>query len=127
MKTAGLTANLKRTSYIVKDPLSKEINELNKTKLTNFSRIVDLTPPDRYGVRLNSTFDYVGREKIEIVELAFDTHLVVERCVAAEFDWKFENSYWIGAEDGRVWKSIQHVHPDVPPVELQLLKPYVGS
>lgn len=127
MKTAGLNANLKRTSYIVKDPLSKKINDISKTKLTSFSRIVDLAPPDRYGVRLDSSFDYVGRERIEIVELDFDTHLVVERCAAAEFDWRFENTYWIGVEDGLVWKSIQHVHPDVPPVELQLLKPYVGS
>lgn len=125
VKTAGLPANLVETRYLSDDVLSIIVNESETLSGEGgaFRRLVDMTPPDRYDVMIGSTFVHAGRESIEISELRFDTELFVERCEAREMEWRFENHFWIGRKDGVVWRSVQHVHPSIPTIELQVLKP----
>ena len=85
--------------------------------------MVDITPPDYYGLTVESEIVYKGSENIKIAELDFKTEVFHERSVTREIDWNFENRYWVAPEDGLIWKSIQHMHPDVPPVTMELLKP----
>lgn len=126
VETAGLPANLRRTAYLDKDPLTQIINGKNKGKVGDFRRIVDMSPPDNYGVVIVSELAADGIETIEISGLTFETAVFVETCKAPEIEWSFENKYWIGREDGIIWRSIQHLHPNVPSIRLQVLKPYVG-
>lgn len=124
VQTAGLPANLVHSAYLDRDPLESVIKVNGQEVTGEFRRLVDMSPPDNYGVKISSTLRRVGAERIEIAELAFDTIVYVERCTADVMDWSFENRYWIG--DGMMWQSHQYIHPTLPPVELQLLKPYVA-
>lgn len=122
VQTAGLPFNLRHTELLAADPLSVgRPGASNKGEV--FQRLVDLTPPDRYGVVITSTLEHLGPQQIEIAELRFQTEAYQESCQAQDFDWSFENMYWVGRGDGLIWKSTQHIHPDLPPVALELLKP----
>lgn len=126
IKTAGLPKNLIKTRFLGTDPLVN-ISKLQIKKTENGKsarRLVDMAPPDNYGVVIDSVIESAGAREIEIAELRFDTELFVERCRAATLDWAFENQFWVDRKDGIVWKSIQHIHPDLPALELQLLRPY---
>lgn len=85
--------------------------------------MVDLDEPTRYGIMLASSFQDLGPASVVIAELEFDTRHIRETCRARELDWRFENDYWIDPQHGLVWRSTQHFHPEMPPVEIDLLKP----
>lgn len=121
IRTAGLPFNLRHTELLAADPLS--VGRPEASKVETFKRLVDLTPPDRYGVVITSTLEHLGPREIEIAELRFRTEAYRESCEARDFDWSFENLYWVGRGDGLVWKSVQHIHPSLPPVDLEILKP----
>lgn len=121
IRTAGLPANLKETRLIDLDPL-EGLRE-GRFETDPFRRLVDLAPPDHYQIMVTSNLELLGKESIVIAELLFDTEVFRERCSARDFDWTFENRYWVDPDNGVIWKSIQHIHPDIPPVELELLKP----
>ena len=37
-------------------------------------------------------------------------------------NWKYDNNYWVDPKDGFVWKSIQQIAPNVPPIILEITK-----
>lgn len=122
VKTAGLRYDLAATQLSPSDPLSASPHTL--TEPVRFRRTVDLRAANGYlTVPIDSTTETIGPERIEIVELEFDTILIKETCRARSVNWRFENLYWVDVYDGFVWKSIQHVARDVPPIEMQTLKP----
>ena len=121
VRTAGFPANIRNTRLLDDDPLPKIVSGPLST--ATFRRLVDLTPTDRYGILITSSLEALGPETIEIAELHFDTEVYFETCTAREFDWSFENQYWVDPKNGLTWKSVQHIHPDIPPIELELLKP----
>lgn len=45
------------------------------------------------------------------------------RCVAPQLNWSFQNAYWTDLQTDLVWKSIQHVHPKLDPIEIEILRP----
>jgi hypothetical protein len=45
------------------------------------------------------------------------------RCVAPELKWTFQNTYWTDPQTGQVWRSIQHIHPKMAPLEVETLRP----
>jgi hypothetical protein len=64
-----------------------------------------------------------GREPITILGKEIDTVRVDETCRAEKLDWSFTNSYWVNPESGRVWRSIQYLHPKGLVLEIELLRP----
>ncbi len=121
VRTAGLAANLKHTQLIDEDNLGLIHDELHPTG--SMRRVVDLGPPDRYGLLITSSLESLGPSSIEISELQFDTLHFRETNWARDLDWTFENLFWVDPGSGIVWKSTQYIHPDIPPLELELLKP----
>ncbi len=121
IRTAGLAANLKHTQLIDKDYL-RTLNE-EQSPTGSLRRLVDLAPPDRYGILITSSLESLGPSSIEISELQFNTQLFRETNKARDLDWSFENLFWVDPENGLIWKSVQYIHPDIPPLELELLKP----
>lgn len=126
VRTVGLPANLEATELLDRDPLTEPWGRLEAASPHRLRRLVDLLPGDHYGVMITSQFQILGRQVVEIAELKFYTVSILEQCSARGLGWSFENRFWIGVENGLVWKSIQHIHPDLPPVELELLKPYAA-
>lgn len=45
------------------------------------------------------------------------------RCVVPQLNWSFQNAYWTDLQTGLVWRSIQHVHPKLDPIEIETLRP----
>ena len=121
VRTAGLTANLKHTQMIDKDYLRMLKDEQHP--MGSMRRVVDLGPPDRYGILITSSLESLGPSSIEISELQFNTLHFRETNTANDLDWTFENLFWVDPENGLIWKSVQYIHPDIPPLELELLKP----
>lgn len=121
VQTAGMPFNLRHTELLAADPLL--VDQPGASDGEAFKRLVDLTPPDRYGVVITSTLEHLGPQEIEIAELRFQTDVYQESCRAQGFDWSFKNLYWVGRGNRRIWKSLQHFHPKLPPVQLELLKP----
>jgi hypothetical protein len=121
IRTAGFPANLRNTRLMDDDPVASLGNK--KPPAGSFRRLVDLVPANDYGILITSKLEAFGPQTIEIAELRFDTEVFREDCAARELDWKFQNWYWVDPKNSLIWKSTQHIHPDIPPVELELLKP----
>ena len=62
------------------------------------------------------------REKIEILEREYDVILIKEIVENKRIQWKHENLFWVDAETGFVWKSLQQIAPNVPPIVLEITK-----
>jgi len=86
------------------------------------TRLVDIVPDARYGVPVDLTLGPQAEEMIEILELTYDVVRVREVGSAPLLDWRFENTYWASRDNGFVWKSVQHLVPELGPVELEILK-----
>ncbi len=86
-------------------------------------RLFDIDEPKRYSIMVGSRFVDLGPQAVVIAELEWDTRHIRETCRAREIDWRFENDYWVDRQYGLIWKSVQHFHPDMPPVVMELLKP----
>ncbi len=121
IRTVGLSANLTRTELVDQDPVSGLV-DIEQFPVAA-RRLVDFGPPYRFNVMVEGVFEEVGRETVEILELQFDTRVFREKCTARDVDWKFTNTYWVDPENGINWKSRQHIHPDLPALDLDILKP----
>ncbi len=124
IKTAGLPDKIFNTIDIDRDPISLGLH--NKKKFTSFKRTIDFQAKSQNfpsTIKISSMFSYEGLHKIKIYDIEFDTILIKETCIAKKINWKFENFYWVDPETGFIWKSIQNVSRDFPPVILETLKP----
>ena len=126
VQTAGLQGNLRRSELLDADPLPGLGTGALASPAAALRRVMDFDQPQRYGIMVGSRFEDLGPESVVIAELAWDTRHIRETCRAREIDWSFENDYWIDRQHGLVWKSVQHFHPDMPPVVMELLKPPAG-
>ena len=46
-----------------------------------------------------------------------------EVCDVEDMKWHFRNEFWITPADGRVWLSLQYVHPRINPVLIETFRP----
>lgn len=77
---------------------------------------------DDYQITVRCRYSPVSREKVEIVEITFDLMRVEETC--SNGARRFTNLYWVDEATGFVWKSEQWVGPKLPPMTLEILRPY---
>lgn len=123
VQTAGLRGNLRRSRLLDVDPLPGLGTGTLAAPAATMRRLFDIDEPNRYGIMIGSRFEDLGPESVVIAELEWDTRHIRETCRAREIDWSFENNYWVDREYGLIWKSVQHFHPEMPPVVMELLKP----
>ena len=86
-------------------------------------RVEDFPDLGLYGVRLNCTTRPMRRETIRVLGTAIATVRVDEQCRAVSRQWNFTDNYWIEPQQGLIWRSIQHIHPEGEKIEIQLLRP----
>lgn len=121
VKTAGLPENLRETVMLGPDPVAGTLHRLDEAATAR--RLVDLDFESRFGVPVEARLESLGYATIEILERRYDTVVVREDNVAALLDWSFTNYFWVDRGSGFAWRSIQHFTPDLPPVEIEVLKP----
>lgn len=88
-----------------------------------FSWTADFADLGIYSARVDCTDAPAGDEAIVVLGKQIDTVRVDETCRSDQLDWSFTNTYWISRATSRIWRSIQHVHPRMDAVEIELLRP----
>jgi hypothetical protein len=119
-KTAGLPWNLGGTTFITPDPAADFLKPIPQSRS---SRTLDFPDLKRFSVGISSTFESRGYTTITILGQALDTQMMVENCICAEFDWEFQNIYWVDRENGIVWRTVQTSHPKLDPLQIELFRP----
>jgi len=123
VKTANLPLDNIRESRFGPhgDPVTNSLHMLGPEGMVA-ERQVDFQRERRYGARINSRFEIIGEERLVILDIAFDCLIVRESCQAREINWQFENRFWAETTTGFVWKSVQHLVREIPPITLEVLK-----
>jgi len=80
-----------------------------------------------YSVRVDCEDVPAGNERVEILGQAIDTLRIDESCRSDQLDWSFTNTFWVSRNSDRVWRSIQYIHPNMGPLEIELLRPPVSE
>ncbi len=78
-----------------------------------------------YSVSVTCQDQTAGDETIVILGKDIHTRRIDESCssTSSQLDWSFENTFWIDIVSGFVWRSIQHVHPQLDAIETEILRP----
>lgn len=86
-------------------------------------REIDLGQGEERRVAVESRFDVVGEETLLIQGNQRRCIRIDEIANMREWRWETRNSFWISPKDGRVWRSVQRYCPEMPAIEMELLKP----
>jgi len=78
-----------------------------------------------YSVPITCRDRQAGDETIVILGQNIHTHRIEESCTSegGRLDWSFRNTYWVDPERTLIWRSIQHVHPQLDAIETEILRP----
>jgi len=121
IRTAGLIQNLSGTTFSGGDPLDAGVQNLRAP--ADVKRSLDFTDLNAYGIAVNSTIEPAGAAAVDILGTPIACVHAVEHCTCPALNWNFTNEYWASAHNGVVWRSLQSIHPDFDPVEIELLRP----
>jgi hypothetical protein len=86
-------------------------------------REIDLRHADEATVAVKSRFEAKGEETLVILGQERLTRRIDEVAAMPSWRWETRNSFWVDPQDGRVWRSVQRFCPEMPPIEMVLLKP----
>lgn len=86
-------------------------------------REIDLRHADENNIAVESHFSMGPDETIVIQGREHATRRIDEVAIMRAWRWEARNSFWIDAQSGRVWRSVQQYCPEMPPIELEVLKP----
>jgi hypothetical protein len=64
-----------------------------------------------------------GRQTVKILGQPIATMRVDEACRARKPEWAFTDNYWVDLDNGRVWRSRQHIHPKGGIIETEIFRP----
>jgi len=76
-----------------------------------------------FGATAECTRKSMADENIAILGSAIPSVHIVEHCTVPSMRWNFDNDYWLDRGTGYVWRSSQHIHPNSPPVLLEVFRP----
>ena len=78
-----------------------------------------------YSVPITCQDRQAGNETIVLLGADIRTKRIEETCATAggRIDWSFRNTYWVDPDSGFIWRSIQHVHPQLDAIESEILRP----
>ncbi|MDX1303646.1 YjbF family lipoprotein [Photobacterium sp.] len=104
------------------DPLALGLH-LNSTP-TSWQHTLDWQPGYHFGYQLNSQFEQQGAAVIMIKEKPVEVLHYIERVSVSSLGLSYDNDFWVHPYTGKVLKSRQKMAPDLPYVDITLLKPY---
>lgn len=120
IRTVGLPENITKTDFASPDFFENFPEARHDVSL---SRVIDLSPGHRYGIKVDASLKNLGKETITIGTKMRETTHFAEFCYAPLLSWRHTNNYWVG-ENGQVWRSIQQVSPSGQPITIELTKPF---
>jgi len=121
MRTVGLPDNIASVAPMLSAALPPP-SQVLKSAFTSI-RSADFPDEGRYSVPISCRTVSRGRATITILGKALSTVRVDESCESRAIGWSFRDSYWVDAQSGFVWRSIQHLTPKGETVEIEVLRP----
>ena len=119
-----LTGNLAAIESSEPDPILLGLH-LNSTPKT-WTRTLDWQPGYHYGYKLNSQFDFIAEEKILINDTPTQTLHYSELVSVEGLNIQYLNEFWLKPDNGHVIKSRQKIAPNLPFIDITLLKPFAS-
>ena len=117
VQTIGLPNDL----YDISRPTVTFKEILNRKKL-NYVSYYSFRKPQLNNLKVFITSQVTGIEQVDILGVERNLTLIQEQIFAPRINWKEENKYWIDTETDINWKSLQHISPKLPPIEIELTK-----
>jgi len=87
------------------------------------TRLEDFPDRNLYGVLVSCRARLAGRQSIKILGQAIPVSRVDETCTSSRPDWTFTDNFWVDGDNGLVWRSRQHIHPEGGTVETEIFRP----
>lgn len=84
---------------------------------------LDLPDLGVFGATAQCSRRETGEESVDILGARVPTRHVVEHCEVRAVRWSYDNEFWQDPTSGYVWRSRQHIHPNSPPLILEVLRP----
>jgi hypothetical protein len=103
------------------DPVATGLQKMSANVV--LTRTLDLRDIDRFGIAVQSAFTPAGKTSISVLGANLDVVEVHEDCRCDVLDWAFQNVFWADADSGFVWRSVQTIHPNLPPLTIEVLRP----
>ncbi|MFV0595814.1 YjbF family lipoprotein [Shewanella sp.] len=125
VKTHNLLAgNLSAVESDEPDPLLLGLHLSNTPK--TWIRTLDWQPGYHYGYKATSEFKLIADEKILINGLPTQALHFSENVSVEALNIKYQNEFWLDPENGTVLKSRQKIAPNLPFIDITLLKPFAA-
>ena len=121
--TQGLTYNLAAVRHALDDPIVTALpvaewpGQINR----NYQFTAHGGARD-YQITTSCTYEPIGAERIEIVELFLDVLRIEETCMNAVRS--FTNTYWADVNTGFIWRSEQWIGPRQDPMTIEIIRRY---
>jgi hypothetical protein len=124
LRSRGLDRDLGATRWLTPagDPLAV-FAATGQLPAPGVYREIDLKHADEKAVAVESRYELGGDETLVVLGRERLTRRIDEVAVMPAWRWKTRNSFWIDPQDGRIWRSVQCYCPEMPPIEMVLLKP----
>ncbi len=118
IETHGLLNNLTNITMSNSD----ESYKVDFQEQKNYVRILSLSNPEVNSLKIVVNKKVIGKEVINILGKDHETYLVEEYLTNEYINWEYKNYFWVDTSTGFVWKSIQQIAPNVPPIKIEILK-----
>ncbi|PSU29840.1 YjbF family lipoprotein [Photobacterium lutimaris] len=123
VKTLNLPqGNLVAVESDFTDPLALGLH-LSDTP-TVWQYTLDWQPGYHYGYQALSQFEPQGKQVVTVNEQPVDVLYFVETVSVEKLNIAYQNEYWLSPNNGQVIKSRQKPAPNLPYIELTILKPF---
>lgn len=123
VKTLNLpSGNLVSSHSKQVDPLALGLHLA--TTPTQWQHTIDWQPGYHFGYPVHSEFTFIANEQLEINATIQQSKHYIERISIPTLDIVYNNHWWIDPNSGAVIKSKQKLAPNLPYIELTLLKPF---
>tara|TARA_Y100000590_G_C15558452_1_gene953774 strand:+ start:527 stop:1165 length:639 start_codon:yes stop_codon:yes gene_type:complete len=119
VKTIGLTNNVTNIRFLNDISFSKKIELKN---MLNSEYFLSLDNPEVFELKVDLKIENEGIETISILDKELSLIHITEEKENKYIRWKLKDHYWVDPNDGFVWKSIQNIAPNLPPIFIEVTK-----
>lgn len=98
------------------------VDLVTKNKIPTYKNYISLENPEVFELELNVNIQNLGVEQVHILDKNYSLIHFIKEKENRYIRWKSEDHYWVSQEDGFVWKSIQNIAPNTPPITIEITK-----
>lgn len=119
-----LEGNLAGVSSAQRDPILQGLHLESTPK--HWRRMLDWQPGYHYGYQADSQFQFVATETIIINQTPTQVLHYSELVTVKGLNIQYQNEFWLKPDNGQVVKSRQKIAPNLPFIDITLLKPFAS-